>query len=117
MRNDDRRYARADFTTSLRFRNIRNALATDGWLLTDELRIIRLTGPAPTAEPAPQRYPDARVALDTGVHEALSAAQTVRQLLGGDAMPSSSEYGAALTWQIKDTTASPRFEDSDGSNI
>ncbi|MFI1996916.1 hypothetical protein [Actinoplanes sp. NPDC020271] len=71
-----------ELTQDLLFRDLQLGLASDGWHLTDNLRVTPLDGPAPIELPAPERIADPKAAFESAVHDALSAAQTIRALLG-----------------------------------
>ncbi len=103
LRNEARH--RGDvFEASLYYLNPKNALASDGYGIDEQLRIVELTGPAPVDEPLP-RYSDPEQALDAAIHEALSAAQTVRQMLDREGRPIlMAPQGQAMTWQVRDAT-------------
>jgi hypothetical protein len=102
MRNEHRHYD-VNFTASLQFLNVKNALASDGYGIDEQLRIVALTGPAPLDEPI-VRYPDPGEAFDAAINEAISAAQTVRALLGRS-RPILSVSGDARSQQLLEATA------------
>jgi hypothetical protein len=61
-----------------------------------------LTGPVPVDEPAPPRYRDPAAAFEAAIHDALAAAQTIRQLLGGTEASAPADFNQRLSWQLLD---------------
>jgi hypothetical protein len=86
------------------FLDLQHGLASDGWLLNDNLRITPLDGPAPVELPAPKRFTDPKAGFESAVYDALSAAQTIRTLLGATDETQPEDIRHGMSWQLLDAT-------------
>jgi hypothetical protein len=97
---------------------LRQMLASDGYELRDDLRIVPLMTAAPREVPL-ERIADVRAAFDAAKQEALSAAQAVRTMLSASDDSRPDDFDLVLIWQVRDAARvlldHPRSADVDAT--